>query len=165
MEELKGHRNSIKVLILYRTPMSDAGFANWDRHSKIHINKSRFVFKYFSSSKDMKHIFPETQGRVPVEHLANQQAIADWFLDSFPVTEKVVYYVYGWTHRKSSYEVPGTGKRVGISGCLCRIQVLNAEKRIVKVFGTRRLGSYWFWDARRAAQRRREENQGYVRYV
>lgn len=124
------HNQTMKLMIRSKTPMSASGFASWGR-ARIHINKSKYVFKPFASSKER---YPSG---VPVHFLATDKALAEWLIDTYNVTDGMTYTIQGFVGRK-------TRTHVGWSKTLAEITIHNAELKQYTVGRTGILQRYWF---------------------
>lgn len=136
-----GHRVGLKILIRRKVPMSKDGWNRWGRLQKIHIYKSKFVWKYYGCSRKY---YPDG---VPLEYLKTDSAFAVFLINNFLLENDSYFAVHGWAHKRTKFRRSRRG--VGFTKKIFEIHVYDAELLKFKIVSSK-LNRYWF---------RREEKQ------
>lgn len=121
----------LKLCIFKKEPMSEDGYKRWGYKQRTHISKSKWVRKFFESTKDK---FPDG---VPLVYLQTDSALANWLIDNFIVSENVEYQIVGFSHGK-------TKTHVKFSKVLARIVVHNIELHKFTVWDSGNFNRYGF---------------------
>ena len=131
-----GYRTGLKILIRQKSPMSADGFLRWGVKQRVHIGKSKFVWKYYSSSRAMNML-----DGIPVQYLKTDREFGIFLINYFYLGAGQTYTIQGWTHRRTSFGRGGRG--VGFTKKIFEIQVYNPEKYAFKILSST-LNRYWF---------------------
>ena len=131
--DIEGHRTGFKIYIKVRRPMSIDGFNRWGTKQKVHIGKSRFTWKYYSSSRALGY-----PNGVPIEAVKTNKAFGEWLINFAYLTEGEIYAIYSWRGMSKKKPIPVLTKP------LMTIEVLNIEKLAFKISKDGRMSRYWF---------------------
>lgn len=137
--DAKGHRTGFKLYIKVRKPMNPESFNRWGAKQRVHIGKSKFVWKHYSSSTALGY-----PNGVDLEVMKTNKALGEWLITYAGIEENTPYAIYGWTAGK-------TKTHVKLTKPLAIIEVTSIEKMAFKVTHYGRLGRYHF---------RKEEKKG-----
>jgi hypothetical protein len=131
--DAEGHRTGFKVYIKVRRPMSQEGWNRWGAKQKIHIGKSRYIWKYYSSTHALG--FPNG---IPVSECKTNKSLGEWLINYAYLSEGETYAIYGWRARSKKHPLPVLTKPLAI------IEVQNIEKMVFKFSKFGRLSRYHF---------------------
>ena len=115
--------------------MSKDGFDRWGHLQKIHISKSRWVWKYYDSSRFQ---FPDG---IPLEFLKTDREFGIFLINNYLLGTGETFSIQGWTHRKTRFGRGGRG--VGFTKKIFEIEVHDVEKYAFTV-KLSKLNNYWF---------------------
>lgn len=130
-----GHRTGFKIYIKVRRPMSKDGFDRWGSRQKVFIGKSRFIWKYYSSTRALGYPngIPE-----PMITCATNKALGEWLINYAYLSEGETYAIYSWRGYTKKNPTPVLTKPLAI------IEVMSIEKLAFKFTKFGRLSRYYF---------------------
>jgi hypothetical protein len=131
--DAEGHRTGFKVYIKVRRPMSDDAFRRWGIKQRVHVGKSRYVWKYYTST----HALGYEQG-VPIEFCKNNKSFGEWLINYAYLSEGETYAIYSWRGYSKKKPLPVLTKALAI------IEVQNVEKLAFKFSKFGKMSRYWF---------------------
>lgn len=133
----KGRKTRIKILIRKKYPMSKAGYDKWGHMQKIHISKSKFVWKPYVSSKDYFYKCFPPDGAIPIDYFVTDKALGDFILDFVTVSDGDLLGLQGFCHGKTRTGIKFTKH-------LATINIISVENRKFEIQKTQGLSRYWF---------------------
>lgn len=128
-----GHRTGFKIYIKVRKPMSKDGWDRWGIKQRIHIGKSKYVWKYYSSTRAMN-----MPNGVPIEFCKSEKSLAIWLITYMGLSEGETYAIHSWRGLSKKYPLPVLTKPLMI------ITILDVEKLAFKITKSGRYKRYWF---------------------
>lgn len=142
--DAEGHRTGFKIYIKVRKPMSVDGFSRWGTKQKVHVGKSKYIWKYYSSSRSLGYV----QG-IPIENCKTDKALITFLITFAGLGEGETYAIHGWRGKSKRYPIPL------LTRALIVVTIQDVEKMAFKVTKTR-MGRYWF---RKTDDRRHMERE------
>lgn len=127
-----GHRTGFKIYIKVRRPMSADGWSRWGLRQRPHIGKSRYIWKYYTSTKALGY-----SNGVPVSECKTNKALGEWLINYAYLSEGEIYAIHGWREAK-------TKTHTALTKPLAIIEVQNIEKMAFKFSKFGRLSRYSF---------------------
>jgi hypothetical protein len=139
-----GHRTGFKLYIKVRKPMSDDGFRRYGAKARVNIAKSKYIWKYYTSTRAMGLI-----NGVDIEIMKTNKSLGEYLITFAGLSEGEMYGLYGWTAGK-------TKTFVKLTKPLAIIEIQNVEKMAFKFTKYGRLNRYFF---RQKKDNREERNE------
>jgi hypothetical protein len=128
-----GHRTGFKIYIKVRKPMSADGFRRYGAKARVNIGKSRFVWKYYSSSRAMN-----MPNGIPIAVCKTNKLLGEYLITFFGLSEGETYGLYGWKGYTKKKPLPVLTK------CLAQITIMDVEKMAFKFTKAGRLERYYW---------------------
>ncbi len=141
----QGNRTGFKVYIKVRRPMSVDGWSRWGIKQRVHVGKSKYVWKYYTSTRALGYPdgIPD-----PKTNCGTNKALGEWLINYAYLSEGETYAIYSWKGYTKKKPLPVMTKPLAV------IEVQNIEKLAFKFSKYGRLSRYWF---RRDAKKIRRE--------
>jgi hypothetical protein len=135
-----GHRTGLKILIRARVPMQPSSWKRWGIKQRVHISKSKFVYRYYSSSRAVG-----LKDGVPVEMFKDNKTLAAYLIDRFLLQDGMTYAIQGFTVGSSK-----TG--IKFTRTLFMITVHSADGYKADIYKDGRLNRYFFRKEKKRAR-------------
>ena len=130
--DTNGHRTGFKIYIKVRRPMSIDGFARWGAKQKVHIGKSKYIWKYYTDTTSLGY-----PNGIPISECKNNDLLGKWLINFAYLSEGETYAIHSWRNAK-------TKTHVALTKPLAIIEVMNIEKTAFKFRNYGRLSRYHF---------------------